>query len=80
MIEFALFGIKFYLLPIIALFNGEVMTYNLNYHPNLSQVMDMLNQAFTKIPGDTGLSIYSDQGWQYQHKHYQKMLKNKGIR
>ena len=33
-----------------------------------------------KIPENTGLILHSDQGWQYQHKQYQKMLKDKGIR
>lgn len=78
--EFALFGIKLYLSPIIDLFNGEVISYNLSRHPNLSQVTDMLNKAFEKIPDNTNLILHSDQGWQYQHKHYQAMLKNKGIR
>ena len=78
--EFALFGIKLYLSPIIDLFNGEVVSYNLSYHPNLNQVIDMLNKAFAKIPENTGLILHSDQGWQYQHKQYQKMLKDKGIR
>ena len=40
----------------------------------------MLEKAFTKIPDNTNLILHSDQGWQYQHKHYQKMLKEKGIR
>lgn len=78
--EFALFGIKLYLSPIIDLFNGEVVSYNLSRHPNLNQVTDMLEKAFSKIPNDTQLILHSDQGWQYQHKHYQKMLKYKGIR
>jgi len=78
--EFALFGIKLYLSPIIDLFNGEVVAYNLSRHPNLNQVTDMLEKAFAKIPDDTNLILHSDQGWQYQHKHYQKMLKDKGIR
>ena len=78
--EFALFGTKLYLSPIIDLFNGEVVSYNLSYHPNLNQVTDMLEKAFAKIPDDTGLILHSDQGWQYQHKHYQKMLENKGVR
>jgi len=78
--EFALFGIKLYLSPIIDLFNGEVVAYNLSRHPNLSQVTDMLNQAFAKIPDNSGLILHSDQGWQYQHKQYQKMLKEKGVR
>lgn len=78
--EFALFGIKLYLSPIIDLFNGEVVAYDLSYHPNLNQVTNMLEQAFAKIPDNTALILHSDQGWQYQHKHYQKMLKDKGIR
>lgn len=77
--EFALFGIKLYLSPIIDLFNGEVVAYDLSYHPNLKQVTNMLEQAFAKIPDGTGLILHSDQGWQYQHKHYQKMLKDKGV-
>ena len=40
----------------------------------------MLNQAFLKIPDDTNLIFHSDQGWQYQHKQYQKRLQEKGIR
>ena len=78
--EFALFGIKLYLSPIIDLYNGEVVSYNLSRHPNLVQTTDMLEKAFAKIPDNTNLILYSDQGWQYQHKHYQKMLKDKGIR
>lgn len=78
--EFALFGIKLYFSPIIDLFNGEVIAYNLSRSPNLLQVTDMLEKAFAKIPDNTNLILHSDQGWQYQHKHYQKMLADKGIR
>ena len=78
--EFALFGIKLYLSPIIDLYNGEVISYNLSHHPNLNQVTDMLEKAFSKIPDNTNLILHSDQGWQYQHKHYQKMLKEKGVK
>lgn len=42
--------------------------------------MDMLDQAFEKIPDNTNLIFHSDQGWQYQHKQYQMRLKRKGIR
>lgn len=41
--------------------------------------MDMLDKAFEKIPDNTNLIFHSDQGWQYQHKQYQKRLKDKGI-
>ena len=40
----------------------------------------MLDKAFQQIPDDTGLILHTDQGWQYQHKQYRRMLKAKGIR
>ena len=40
----------------------------------------MLAKAFETIPDGTGLLLHSDQGWQYQHKQYQRMLREKGIR
>lgn len=43
-------------------------------------VTDMLNMAFKTIPDNTYLILHSDQGWQYQNKQYQRMLKEKGIR
>lgn len=78
--EFSLFGEKLYLSPILDMYNGEIVSYNINSSPNLFQVMDMLDKAFAKIPDDTNLIFHSDQGWQYQHKMYQKRLKEKGIR
>lgn len=42
-------------------------------------VTEMLKQAFNTISDGSNLIVHSDQGWQYQHKHYQKMLKDKGI-
>src|SRR5690606_14438029 len=32
-----------------------------------------------KIPNDKGLILHSDQGWQYQMKQYQQLVKKKGI-
>lgn len=78
--EFALFGEKLYLSPILDMYNGEIVSYNISSRPVLSQVMDMLDKAFEKIPDGTNLIFHSDQGWQYQHRRYQKRLKEKGIR
>ena len=39
----------------------------------------MLEKTFETIPDGTGLILHSDQGWQYQHKQYQQILKNKGV-
>lgn len=77
--EFKLFGTKIYLSPIIDLFNGEVISYNISDRPVFIQVMDMINKAFDKIPDNSNLILHSDQGWQYQMKQYQTALKEKGV-
>ena len=77
--QFSLFGEKLYLSPIIDLFNGEVVSYNISERPVFAQVMDMIEKAFNKIPNNTNLILHSDQGWQYQMKQYQQVLKEKGI-
>ena len=43
-------------------------------------VTAMLAKAFNTIPDGTRLILHSDQGWQYQHKQYQRMLREKGVR
>lgn len=78
--EFSLFGRKLYLSPILDMFNGEIVSYNISERPHLGQVMDMLDKAFEKIPDSTDMIFHSDQGWQYQHKRYQHRLEEKGIR
>ena len=78
--EFSLFGQKLYLSPILDLFNGEIISYSLSQHPRFSQTVEMLEKAFLKTPYGSNLILHSDQGWQYQMKPYQTMLKEKGIR
>ncbi len=62
------------------MYNGEIISYEISDRPVLGQVLRMLDNAFVKIPDNTNLIFHSDQGWQYQHKTYQKRLKDKGIR
>ncbi len=77
--EFNVAGKKLYLSPIIDLFNQEIISYELTERPVFSQVVMMLKKAFKKIPNNTNLTLHSDQGWQYQMKGYQYLLKEKGI-
>jgi transposase InsO family protein len=77
--EFALFGTKIYLSPILDMYNGEIISYKISDRPVLKQVLEMVDEAFAKIPDNTNLIFHSDQGWQYQHKAYQKRLRDKGI-
>ena len=78
--EFSLFGEKLYLSPILDLYSSDLVSYTISDRPVLSMVTAMLDKAFAKIPDGTGLILHSDQGWQYQHKQYQRMLQEKGIR
>ena len=78
--EFKVHDRKLYLSPIIDLFNGEIISYNLSKHPTFEQIKDMLEKAFIKIKNNTNLILHSDQRWQYQMKIYQNMLKEKGIK
>jgi putative transposase len=77
--EFNVAGNKLYLSPIIDLFNQEIISYELTERPVFDQVAVMLKKAFKKIPNNTNLILHSDQGWQYQMKYYQHLLKKKGI-
>ena len=78
--EFSLFGQKLYLSPILDLCSSNIVSYTISDRPVLSMVASMLDKAFTTIPDDAGLILHSDQGWQYQHKQYQRMLEKKGVR
>jgi transposase InsO family protein len=78
--EFNVSGNKLYLSPIIDLFNQEIISYELTERPVFNQVVMMLSKAFKTIPNNTNLVLHSDQGWQYQMKQYQRLLKQKGIK
>ncbi len=70
---------KLYLSPIIDMFNGEIISYNISRSPNMEQVYDMLDKAFARFCSLDGLILYSDQGWKYQHYGYRKRLEEHGI-
>lgn len=78
--EFNLFGQKLYLSPILDLCSSDIVSYTISDRPVLSMVTSMVEKAFATIPDGTGLILHSDQGWQYQHKTFQQVLKKKGIR
>lgn len=78
--EFSLFGQKLYLSPILDLCSRDIVSYSISDKPVLSMVTEMLSKAFVKISDGMDLILHSDQGWQYQHKHYQRILQGKGIR
>ena len=70
---------KLYFAPIIDMYNGEVISYDVSERPDFAQQLRMLNMAFEKYPDLHGLIFHSDQGWQYQMQQWHNMLKDRGI-
>lgn len=77
--EFSLFGQKIYLSPILDLYSCDVVSYVISDKPVLPMVMNMAKKAIEILPSDSHPILHSDQGWQYQHKQYQRLLKQYGI-
>ncbi len=78
--EFSLFGRKLYLSPIHDLHSSYLVSYTISEHPALYLVLNMARQALSFLPGGAEPILHSDQGWQYQHKQYQKLLKDHSIK
>ena len=70
---------KLYLSPILDIFDGSIIAYDISLHPDFSQTKRMIEKAFESNQNLEGLIFHSDQGWQYQMKQYNIWLQEKGI-
>lgn len=77
--EFKVKDKKLYLSPVMDLFNQEIISYELSERPDFKQITSMLQKAFRNLRDGSNLIFHTDQGWQYQMKQYQQLLKQKGI-
>ena len=77
--EFHLFGQKIYLSPVLDLYNSELIYYTIFRRPVMDMVKDMIAGTVKVIGRQSNAILHSDQGWQYQHKDYQKLLKDNNI-
>lgn len=77
--EFAVCDEKVYLSPIMDLYNKEILSYSISLSPNFRQTKNMLNGLFKILPQGARPMLHSDQGWQYQMKEYQSLLKEHNI-
>ena len=78
--EFKVGEQKVYLSPVIDLYNQEVVSYEVRKSVKLPLVTDMLKSALDKLKWHEKPIFHSDQGWQYQHKGFQQLLKNKSLK
>jgi len=77
--EFNVSGQKLYLSPVIDLYNQEIISYELSERPDFKSIMNMMDKALKKAKQTKSLLLHSDQGWQYQMRQYQYLLKENGI-
>ena len=71
---------KLYLSPIMDMFDGSIIDYDLSIHHDFNQTKRMIDKAFNQYDNLEGLIFHSDQGWQYQMKQYSMWLKARGIK
>ncbi|AVV98405.1 DDE-type integrase/transposase/recombinase [Lactiplantibacillus plantarum] len=68
---------RVYLEPILDLFNGKVLAFNISNHPTVEFAVKPLKEALNQIPVlDYRTTVHTDQGIQYQHHHWQIVLKD----
>ena len=77
--EFKVCNDKVYLSPVMDLYNREIVSYSISLSPNLWQIREMLSGLFEKLPSEARPIFHSDQGWQYQHSEYQRLLTEHNI-
>ena len=77
--QFKVCNNKVYLSPVMDLYNREIVSYSISLSPNLWQIREMLSGLFEKLPSDARPIFHSDQGWQYQHAEYQRLLAEHNI-
>lgn len=70
---------KVYLSPVMDLYNREIISYSVSFHPDLEQIRAMLKGLTDKLPKGATPLFHSDQGWQYQHAEFQKYLQKHNI-
>jgi transposase InsO family protein len=67
---------RIYLEPIMDLFSGEILAFNISAHPTLEFALKPLKEALDGLPElPYRTTVHTDQGFQYQHKQWQKTLK-----
>ena len=78
--EFKVAQQKLYLSPVMDLYNGEIVPYQMNARPCFTMVTTMLDKAFERLQHKSRLVIHSDQGWQYQQAQYRHKLQERGVK
>lgn len=77
--EFKCAGQKLYLSPVLDMYNGEIIAYQMNTRPKFELVSKMIKKAFAKLRPQDKPMLHSDQGWHYRMKEYREALEKRGV-
>lgn len=77
--EFKVGEKRLYLSPVLDLYNGEVIAYEVSERAYFGLVGSMLKKAFRRLRKGERPMLHSDQGWQYQHSKYRHLLSTKDL-
>jgi putative transposase len=72
-------GDKLYLSPVLDLYNGEIVAYEMQRRPDMSLVRNMLKKALVRLKDQEAPLLHSDQGWQYQMLVWRSQLATHGL-
>ncbi|MCM3571512.1 IS3 family transposase, partial [Neobacillus mesonae] len=65
-----------YLEPVMDLYSGEILAFNISLHPTVSFALKPLHEALEALPRlPYRTTVHSDQGFQYQHHSWVRELK-----
>ncbi len=78
--EFKVAQQKLYLSPVMDLYNGEIVAYEMANRPCYSLVGNMLDKALDCLGEKPKLVLHSDQGWHYQQAQYRHKLSERGVK
>jgi len=71
---------RVYLEPIMDLFSGEILAFNISEHPTVEFAIKPLKEALDNIPKlNYRTTVHTDQGFQYQNSSWQRILKEHRI-
>lgn len=77
--EFSVRGNKLYLSPVMDLYNGEIVAYQMQTRPRFELVSAMLKKALAKLTPQDKPLLHSDQGWHYRMPAYRHQLAAHGL-
>lgn len=77
--EFSVGGEKLYLSPILDLYNGEIVAYEMARRQLFGMIDAMLRRAFARLGPRERPILHSDQGWQYRMPVYREALKRQEV-